>query len=571
MAEKLILALLAISTAGVTRGTGVCINPPQLENGSPTDESISQNTFPVGAKVTYRCFKGYMFQEGSLRHVTCRQNSTWSPLQATCEPKNCGNPGEILNGYYNASSTTFGNKATFYCDEGYQMVGRPYRFCTADGWDGQVPTCEPIICPDLPPISNGTVSSPVGEFWTFGMIATYSCDSGYSLIGAGSIACTKTGKWDKDPPTCKAVKCHRPEDPANCQIMAGLGPTYKYRETITYRCTEGFEMIGESVIICSENSTFVPRPPTCEPRIVPTTTTTTGIVPTIITPTGVCINPPQLENGSPTDESISQNTFPVGAKVTYRCFKGYVFQEGSLRHVTCRQNSTWSPLQATCEPKNCGNPGEILNGYYNASSTTFGNKATFYCDEGYQMVGRPYRLCTAEGWDGQVPTCEPITCPDLPPISKGTVSSPVGEFWTFGMIATYSCDSGCSLIGAGSIACTKTGKWDKDPPTCKAVKCLRPEDPANCQIMAGLGPTYKYRETITYCCTKGFEMIGESVIFCSENSTFVPRPPTCEPRIVPTTTIITATGGYVGTNVGQQSELLLILGVTVFLVMSCFD
>ncbi|XP_067863938.1 complement decay-accelerating factor transmembrane isoform-like [Heptranchias perlo] len=204
MAERLILALLAISTVGVARVTGDCGKPPQLENGSPNDEYISLTSFPVGAKVRYRCNPGYMFQEGSSKPVTCKNDSTWTPLQAICEPRNCGNPGEILNGYYEATSTTFGSKATFYCDTGYHMVGRAYRLCTADGWDGQVPICALVTCDDLPTISNGiTPTPPNAENWEYGMVAEYSCIRGYTLIGAEALTCLETGEWDQPPPACK--------------------------------------------------------------------------------------------------------------------------------------------------------------------------------------------------------------------------------------------------------------------------------------------------------------------------------------------------------------------------------
>ncbi|XP_048467785.1 zona pellucida sperm-binding protein 3 receptor-like [Rhincodon typus] len=181
--------------------TGDCGKPPTLENGLPVD---AQTTQPVGTRLAYKCFQGYVFQEGGSRHITCRENSTWSPLQAVCEPINCGNPGEILNGYYNASDTTLGSRAYFYCNNWFNLVGRNYRICTANGWSGQVPTCEIVQCPDPPHIANGTVSSSDSDSWPYGSIARYSCLGNYSLIGEETITCTVTGQWDKDPPRCQA-------------------------------------------------------------------------------------------------------------------------------------------------------------------------------------------------------------------------------------------------------------------------------------------------------------------------------------------------------------------------------
>ncbi|XP_043572616.1 sushi, von Willebrand factor type A, EGF and pentraxin domain-containing protein 1-like isoform X8 [Chiloscyllium plagiosum] len=324
MLERLILALMAI---GVTRVTGDCSKPPLLENGFPTNKFTPETLFDVGTEITYKCNLGYVFKKEMLngsRSVTCKEDSTWTALEVICESKICGNPGKIANGYYEAPNATFGSKVIFHCDTGYKMVGRSFRVCKADGWDGQIPACE-------------------------------------------------------------VVECQRPELPANGKIKEGFGPKYRYRETISYICNEGFEMVGDHVIECKENNTFIPAPPICKPR-------------------------------------------------------------------------------------NCGNPGNILNGYYELRNASFETKATFYCNEGYRMVGRNLRLCKADGWDGQVPTCEVISC-DLPLLNNGTVSSPSsGDQWEPGMVANYSCDNGYSLIGAERLTCMASGKWDKNPPTCRESK-----------------------------------------------------------------------------------------------------
>ncbi|XP_072336360.1 zona pellucida sperm-binding protein 3 receptor-like isoform X2 [Scyliorhinus torazame] len=270
---RLILALTAV---WVARVTGDCGKLPVLENGSPADEFISNTTFPVGTRATYKCLPGYTFQEGGSKRIVCRNDSTWSPLQAVCEPRNCGNPGEILNGYYTAPNTTFGSIVTFSCDKGYIIVGKPYRICTADGWDGQVPTCQIVMCPDPPPISNGTVSSPPsGGVWIYGSVAKYSCTAGLFLIGEETIICTETKEWSRNPPRCQVVQCARPKTPDNGKITSGFRPSYSYQDAIMYQCDVNFEMVGKSVIVCTENNTFVPPPPTCEPRTPEVSSSTT--------------------------------------------------------------------------------------------------------------------------------------------------------------------------------------------------------------------------------------------------------------------------------------------------------
>ncbi|XP_062922476.1 CUB and sushi domain-containing protein 3-like isoform X7 [Mobula hypostoma] len=441
MALRLLLAMLTAAGAA-----GDCGRPPELENGSPFNESVSEMAFEVGTVINYRCDSGYVFKEDSLlgsRSVTCKDDSTWTPLQVKCEVKNCGNTGEIIHGYSRAPNTTFRSKAVFYCDSGYLLVGRNYQLCTADGWSGQIPTCEAVTCANLSPISNGEAPSPpYGEHWEYGMVAKYSCDKKYSLIGTERLVCTETGEWNNPPPKCKAVQCHRPEQIADGQIEAGFGPTYSYGETISYSCVEGFQMVGKSVIECRENNTFVPEPPSCTLRncsnpgeivngYIQAPNTTFGSRATFSCKTGYqlvgrsyllcaadgwdgqiptcvairCAPLPPISNGiAPSPPSGEQ--WEYGIVAVYSCDAGYSLQ-GAV-NLTCRETGEWNWTPPMCIAKNCGYPGEIVNGYSVAANTTFGSRAIFYCKKGFLMVGKNYRVCTATGWDGKVPVCKEI-------------------------------------------------------------------------------------------------------------------------------------------------------------------
>ncbi|XP_067863592.1 sushi, von Willebrand factor type A, EGF and pentraxin domain-containing protein 1-like isoform X2 [Heptranchias perlo] len=512
MAERMVLALMTIGAVWVSHVTGDCGKPPQLENGSPTDKFVSWTSFPVGAKVVYRCYQGYVYKDGSSRHITCKEDSTWLPLRAICEPKSCGNPGEILNGYYEAPDSTFGSKVTFYCDRGYNMVGRAHRLCKADGWNGQVPTCESITCDDLPAIRNGRTPLPLDtEHWEYGMIAKYSCIGDYLLIGADKLVCTVTGKWDKDPPTCKVVRCHRPELIANGRIVAGFGPIYKYQETITFHCNEGYEMVGNSVIECSENNTFVPPPPTCRPFVR-------------------CHRPELIVNGRIV--AGFGPTYKYRETITYRCNEGYEMIGNSV--IECSEIDTFVPPPPTCRPfVRCHRPELIANGRIVAGfgpTYKYQEMITYRCNEGYQMVGNSVIECSENNtFVPPPPTCRSfVRChrPEL--IVNGRIVAGFGPTYKHQETITYRCNEGYEMVGNSVIECSEINTFVPPPPTCRPfVRCHRPELIANGRIVAGFGPTYKYQEMITYRCNEGYQMVGNSVIECSENNTFVPPPPTC--------------------------------------------
>ena len=57
--------------------------------------------------------------------------------------------------------------------------------------------CDALFDPD-----NGNVSTN-GTGFGIGDIATYFCDDGYDLIGNDTITCQSNGSWSGSPPTCQ--------------------------------------------------------------------------------------------------------------------------------------------------------------------------------------------------------------------------------------------------------------------------------------------------------------------------------------------------------------------------------
>ena len=55
----------------------------------------------------------------------------------------CGNLTDPANGQVNTSGTTFGQTATYSCNTGYNLVGDSSHTCQATGvWSGSAPTCQ---------------------------------------------------------------------------------------------------------------------------------------------------------------------------------------------------------------------------------------------------------------------------------------------------------------------------------------------------------------------------------------------------------------------------------------------
>ena len=58
-------------------------------------------------------------------------------------------------------------------------------------------------CDTLTKPANGQVSHTGGT--TFGQTATYSCDTGYDLVGDNTRMCQATGVWSENAPICHGM------------------------------------------------------------------------------------------------------------------------------------------------------------------------------------------------------------------------------------------------------------------------------------------------------------------------------------------------------------------------------
>ena len=58
------------------------------------------------------------------------------------------------------------------------------------------------MCPDLTKPTNGIVTMTGNSV---GDTATYSCETGYVVVGVETLACEDDGAWSDPPPVCVSV------------------------------------------------------------------------------------------------------------------------------------------------------------------------------------------------------------------------------------------------------------------------------------------------------------------------------------------------------------------------------
>ncbi|XP_064399559.1 uncharacterized protein LOC135346009 isoform X2 [Halichondria panicea] len=486
-------AVIGVSVFGFTGSTygypgGMRLSPIQCNCGQ---NSICLNNI---GQFNCRCLNGFALMSGTDEFV-CNA--------ITCPPLTAPTNGFVT---YNTTINGDGTYAldvvaTYSCDTGFYLVSNTSltKTCTGNGssttgaFDGQAPICEAITCPPLYNLTDGSVSYSNVP----GLMATYSCDTGFALVGNKTRTCTgdgsnSTGAFNGAAPTCEPITCPAVPSPSNGSTnfsgsSANQIGNYIFNVVATYICDTGFSLVGNSSRTCtgSDNSitgSFDGQTPICE-----------------------AITCPPLYNL--TDGSVSYSNVP-GVIATYSCDTGFALVGNKTRTCTGDgSNSTgaFNGAASTCEPITCPAVPSPSNGSTNFSGSSanqignyiFNVVATYNCDTGFSLVGNSSRTCTGNDssimgfFDWSAPTCEAITCPPLTAPTNGfvtynttidgnstyafdVVAIDENSTYAFDVVAIYSCGTGFSLVGSNTRTCTGNGSstigaYDGEPPTCVAV------------------------------------------------------------------------------------------------------
>ncbi|XP_005217378.2 membrane cofactor protein isoform X13 [Bos taurus] len=263
-----------------------CDDPPRFVSMKP--QGTLKPSYSPGEQIVYECRLGFQpVTPGQVLALVCQDNNTWSSLQEGCKKRRCPTLADPTNGQVILvnGSTEFGSEVHYVCNNGYYLLGTNISYCevssgTGVNWSDNPPTCEKILCQPPPEIQNGKYTNNHKDVFEYNEVVTYSCDPSngpdeYSLVGESKLTCIGNGEWSSQPPQCKVVKCVYPAI-EHGTIVSGFGPKYYYKATVVLKCNEGFNLYGNSVVVCGENSTWEPELPKCIKDSKPTSPTMTS-------------------------------------------------------------------------------------------------------------------------------------------------------------------------------------------------------------------------------------------------------------------------------------------------------
>ncbi|XP_073669159.1 regulator of complement activation group 2 gene 1 [Paramisgurnus dabryanus] len=473
-----------------------CTQPAIRDNMKLLDEYILTTSFSDAAQVKYECIPGYVpVNLRASRTITCQGNQ-WSDLALECTRKSCGSPPDFPNGRYDIpQGISFGDTITGVCNEGYMLTSRiSQRTCRSNGWDGRAPECEAVICLSPPIIENGRNDDQPDTQYEYGMVVSYRCNDGLTLIGSATLHCSQDGTFSPEPPKCISVSCEKP-DVLNGYRYAGKAPPYTMNNFIDYKCNEGYEMKGDGHIVCTEKG-WSPEPPQC---------------------IAYCTTPVFEGHVTISKPNDSKNKFLDGTNITFECQSGYKPTDVSASNqVTCK-DTKWTKLELTCKEAFCGPPtfdGHVTISKPFDSTNKFldGTDVTFECKSGYKPTNvnaSKQVTCKDTKWTKLELTCKEAFCG--PPTFDGhvTISKPFDSTNKFldGTNVTFECKSGYEAIDLKAskiVTCVDT-KWTNLELKCKGF-CGLPEFGENVKQATKLD-TNKFPDgsTVEFECKSGYK------------------------------------------------------------------
>uniref|UniRef100_A0A8B9HTR2 Sushi, von Willebrand factor type A, EGF and pentraxin domain-containing protein 1 n=1 Tax=Astyanax mexicanus TaxID=7994 RepID=A0A8B9HTR2_ASTMX len=486
-----------------------CPTPPDIKHGLYSGST----TFEVGSKVEYMCDEGYELNGDAV--WTCLKYGKWDKSKIPlCSPVQCQEPPLEDNHLVLRSLDSDSGTVELSCEDGYVLHGARTLRCTpSQEWNDSFPVCKQVSCGPPPDVSFGDPSS--ASFY-FGSVITYSCMAGFTLRKEASVSCQADGSWSKPYPECIPVECPHPEEIPNGIVdVQGL----MYLSTALYSCKPGYDLVGNSTVLCGQSGLWIGGVPACHPI--------------------ECPPPKDIPNGS-----AKYSRLQFSRSVTYSCQRGYRLEGPET--LTCLESGNWDKEVPSCQQIYCSPPKPIDNGFVEGRDHKFGVTIFYSCFPGFLLMGQNHLTCEEHGWSSSVPTCSPADC-GLPPhidfgdyfkirdpsaeLSGGDNKlagqrSPTDTSFLHGTMVQYRCHSGYDMNGGVVLGCQEDGIWNGTAPVCVPAECEAPPNPEHGLV--------KLTDTVLgslveYSCEEGYELEGQTVRQCVSGRQWNDEAPRCIP------------------------------------------
>nr|XP_013805961.1 PREDICTED: C4b-binding protein alpha chain-like [Apteryx mantelli mantelli] len=508
---------LLLAAGLVAAVQSACQPPPRFSFAELKNGYRGIDKFPADSVVKYVCRPGYMRNSHVNDTLVCEGNK-WSGSDKICIPKLCSYPGEPANGrLLLGEQFSFGSTANFTCEPGHRLVGNSQIQCVIKNgvvtWDKEIPICEPIPCLPPPDIANGVYSGTVGDDFSYGASVTYQCNT----VKRGETPFSLIGDASIHCTTVDNLNGVWSKPAPECKVVRCEHPNIDNGKLLSRYRTQ-YTYRDTVMFDCNFRYTLNGS------DISTCTENSLWDPPVPVCQRSSCDDPPDVYNA--VKEKVAGNLFPVKTVVTYECKVGHEFSPGeNMWHIECLPDFTWTEVSPSCKRVRCPNP-DVKNGKhkhawrYKENSYEYGDSVRIICNDGYAFKGPDTEVvlqCTRNGaWDPEIPECilEPH-CPE-PVIDHGREVYKSRGDYSPGTQVRLTCDSGYVLRGQDSIECQADKSWAPQLPLCDKV-CGKPPEIISGQHSGLETEHFPYGSQVTYRCAEGLSLVGESSIYCTSD------------------------------------------------------
>ncbi|XP_051240076.1 beta-2-glycoprotein 1 isoform X1 [Dicentrarchus labrax] len=237
----------------------VCSRPVMGEN---VEMEGLQRYFSPGVEIALSCKQGYTTLLGP-RKIVCTTSGEWTKTKFKCIPKQCPYPDSLLNGEVYYEDTVYQSTINYTCNEGFTLIGAATAECLDSGtWSTPAPECKPVSCGLAPVPKLGMVvydRKIRGNSTDYGTQVTFRCLPPYAVFGNARAECTASGKWTAAP-ECRVVTCPPPENISHGYMSSNDKRAYDYMENIKYGCNGDYVIEGSMQIVCQQNGRWSQKP-----------------------------------------------------------------------------------------------------------------------------------------------------------------------------------------------------------------------------------------------------------------------------------------------------------------------
>ncbi|XP_065899331.1 uncharacterized protein [Dysidea avara] len=405
-----------------------------------------------------------------------------------------------------------GDTCSFTCNTGYELTGSDTRTCQSDGsWSGTETMCRRVNCSMLNDPINGTTTCSLGVDGvpSYEDTCSFTCNTGYELIGSETRTCQSDGSWSGTETMCRRVPCPSLTDPSNGILTCSLGDdgVPSYEDTCSFTCNTGYELTGSATRTCQIDESWSGSETMC--NRVP--------CPSLAHPDNGTITCSLGDDGVPSYEDTCSFTCNTGYELT-----------GSPQR-TCQSDGSWSGSPVSCTIMECPSSSLPMNSMLAEScSNTYQSMCDLQCEEGFNGSGDPSFVCDVLN-DGSVMwmtsggglNCERIQCnTSLSSPSNGEVSCNSTGVSRYEDQCSFSCDPGYELTGSSTRQCLSNESWSGVDVTCDILHCNNLTSTIENSILVN-DCGCEFGSVCSLGCETGYRPVGNNMFTCDSVNVLV--------------------------------------------------